>query len=1296
MSTMILSGVGSVVGGMLGGPVGASIGQALGAVAGSYIDQELFGEDTVISDGKLGDMNLQTSAEGRALPFVYGRVRISGEIIWATRYEEVVTKESQGGKSAGPSTTVEEHSYFCNFALALCEGEIACVRRIWADGKLLDTSGLTMRVYTGSLNQLPDPLIEAKQGQAPAYRGTAYVVFERMPLADYGNRIPQLSFEVVRVVEPLEEMVKAVTLIPAAGEFIYDTKEVLSRSSSKATKTLNRHLAFGGTDWSNALDELQALCPNLESVALVVSWFGDDLRCGHCAIRPKVVSDIRETLPHEWQVAGLERSQAEAVSYIDGSASFGGTPSDASVIRAIKDLRARGLSVMLYPFILMDIPAGNGLPDPYGRAEQAAFPWRGRITTSLSYGQTGSPQRTSAAESEVSSFLGNGDDWRYCRFISHYAELAEEAGGVDAFLIGSELVGMTRVLGEGNGFPFVEGLKTLLLDVRAILRGETKLSYAADWSEYASYTPEEGELYFPLDPLWASDALDFIGIDNYLPLADSREEDAVQDRYSLEALQGGVTTGEYYDWYYASEADRTSKTRSVISDGAYSKPWVYRAKDIAGFWGNTHFERIGGVEKGSPTDWVPQSKPIWFTETGVPAVHMGANQPNVFYDPKSSESHFPHFSNGVRDDLIQRRSLEALLNAWEGGHPDTPLGQMDMPLSPLYNGPMVQSGSTFLWTWDARPYPAFPAFSSVWHDGGNWERGHWLNGRLGTCSTKGLLKALALDFGIPADILRFEELPEQVDGFVASGPNALRTHMEPLLQALGGVASDTGTQVAFTPRWEKRAPATSTPLGLGDLLEGDEGKAPVSLQRKQASELPAELRLTAYDPLSDYAGLSVSSRRLEGAGQRVVTQTLSVCAGRERLTRLAQKQLQSLWQERDVASFKLSMRFLGLVAGSIVELGQDVLPDGAETALYRIERLEMAEGLEVEAIRLGGMLLTSGRSGSLEDADAPSFGGERVGPPSVLLADLPFLSQSLNGNGEPMVAVAANPWPGQVDLFRMMGTQSAKAVLSINSPSTFGQTLSDLGAGPLWRWDRSNFVDVELVYGELATLSEAEVLAGENVCAVRGASGAWELLQFTNAELIGQGTYRLRGFLRGQQGTEKQALAGTPAGADFLLLNENVNALPWSTDMLELEQSLRFVPKGEALDSPFVTDRVFMAEGQALKPLSPVHMKVDQQLADDLLFSWVRRVRLNGDSWVPADLPVHEEQEVYAISIKTQQGAVLRQTQVLEPSFIYSRDAQLEDTGGSEAELVLSLRQLSASVGAGEEASLEFKVLAQI
>ena len=153
-----------------------------------------------IEGPRLAELDVQASTEGASIPRLYGRARLAGQIIWATRFRGGERDRGRGrqGRAAGATTTF---SYFANFAVGLCEGPIARIGRIWADGKLLDQAAFTFRVYRGDEAQEADSLIVAKEGgEAPAYRGTAYVVFERMPLADFGNRIPQLSFEVFRPV----------------------------------------------------------------------------------------------------------------------------------------------------------------------------------------------------------------------------------------------------------------------------------------------------------------------------------------------------------------------------------------------------------------------------------------------------------------------------------------------------------------------------------------------------------------------------------------------------------------------------------------------------------------------------------------------------------------------------------------------------------------------------------------------------------------------------------------------------------------------------------------------------------------------------------------------------------------------------------------------------------------------------------------------------------------------------------------------------------------------------------------
>lgn len=424
----------------------------------------------------------------------------------------------------------------------------------------------------------------------------------------------------------------------------------------------------------------------------------------------------------------------------------GGTPSDRSTYEAIAYCKSLGLEVTVYPFILMDVPDNNGKPSPYGGGEQPSFPWRGRITCNPAPGYAGTVDKTNAATTQVSNFFGTAsasdfgwdsqkqvvnyagpDEWSFRRHILHIAQIAAVAGA-DDFLIGTEMVSMTKIRSDATAFPAVDQLVSLLGQVRSILGNTPKVSYAADWSEYNSYRPQDGsnDVHFHLDKLWSDSRIDYIGIDNYMAMADWRvgenhidKAKGVPSIYDLNYLRGNVMGGEDFDYFYASQADRDSQIRTPITDGL-GKPWTFRQKDIPGWWGNQHIPRIGGVETGTATAWVPESKPIVFTELGCSAANRGANEPNAFVDVKSIESRYPRYSLGVRDDLMQRSFLEASLSFWEQSN----------PISSVYSDTMLDIDKTSIWCWDSRPYPDFPTAVDFWGDAPNWDVGHWLDGRI--------------------------------------------------------------------------------------------------------------------------------------------------------------------------------------------------------------------------------------------------------------------------------------------------------------------------------------------------------------------------------------------------------------------------------------------------------------------------------------------------------------------------------------------------------------------------------------
>ena len=233
MATLVLATAGAWAGSAMGfGAIGVIAGRAVGALAGAALDGMIFGGTKQHVEGpRLDDLRVMGSAEGSVIPRVYGTVRLAGQMIWATNLiEETETSTTtQGGKGGGSvTTTTTTYRYYANFAVGLCEGQVASVIRIWADGKPMDTSQVTWRLHRGTEDQLPDPLISSVQGvdATPAYRGLAYVVFERLPLERYGNRIPQLSFEVVRPVDRVLAAMPGVCIIPGSGEFYCDPDPV--------------------------------------------------------------------------------------------------------------------------------------------------------------------------------------------------------------------------------------------------------------------------------------------------------------------------------------------------------------------------------------------------------------------------------------------------------------------------------------------------------------------------------------------------------------------------------------------------------------------------------------------------------------------------------------------------------------------------------------------------------------------------------------------------------------------------------------------------------------------------------------------------------------------------------------------------------------------------------------------------------------------------------------------------------------------------------------------------------------
>jgi hypothetical protein len=385
--------------------------------------------------------------------------------------------------------------------------------------------------------------------------------------------------------------------------------------------------------------------------------------------------------------------------------------------------------------------------------------------------------------------------------------------------------------------------------------------------------------------------------------------------------------------------------------------------------------------------------------------------------------------------------------------------------------------------------------------------------------------------------------------------------------------------------------------------------------------------------------------------------------------------LQTLWAERETASFALSPRALAHEPGDLIRLGDDPRP-------YRIERVTEGAVRRVEARAVEPAISSARPVDGRHPPNRPPPGA--AGPPMAVVLNLPATGDS----PEPLqhLAVAADPWPERVAVYRAPAEGAFVLHRLVDAPAVIGRTLSTFGPGPVWRWDRRSALEVELSGGSIASLDDAAALAGGNLLAVLGPDGAAEIVSARDAELIGERRYRLSTFLRGLGGTEHLATRALATGMTIVLLDGAV--LPLATSLAEIGQdwAYRIGPAGRDPSDPTYIELPATTTANALLPLAPVQARA-RRTAGGIELTWIRRTRLDGDGWNLVDVPLGEEIEAYAIDILAG-PSVVRTIAAGTSAALYGVAAELADFGTPQSFLALRIHQLSRSVGRGRPAEV--------
>lgn len=485
-------------------------------------------------------------------------------------------------------------------------------------------------------------------------------------------------------------------------------------------------------------------------------------------------------------------------------------------------------------------------------------------------------------------------------------------------------------------------------------------------------------------------------------------------------------------------------------------------------------------------------------------------------------------------------------------------------------------------------------------------------------------------------------------GYAAHGQD-IGSALAPLVEAFAVELIDEGDAL--------RSPQAGTEvLPSADELGAhhETGGSPI-LQREQAAaaDLPTSLTLSFYDPARDY---QAGQARAAAPGPGRATRSLAVPCVLE--TGIAKTAAENLllrsWALRERLLVRLPPRFLGLQPGTNVRL-PGVAGDWVAEQV-EIDRFVVAATLRPAWAYAGTRTADPGRSNPQPDIVAEAT--------RLALFDLTDPETS-----QPVLALAAASPSGGWKPVPLEITTSGEtyASRSATGEAVLGRTLSALGAGQPWLFDLASAVDIELANPDhwLQSRDELALANGANLAAIGD-----ELIQFGGAEAIAPARFRLTRLLRGRRGSEWAIMDHAP-GADFCLLDpRTIKPIALPVEMLGAEVAVTAHGPGDVASPPSVSRA---ANGEAMRPLSPAHLRAAPGGDGSLAISWVRRSRL---AWAWTDemeSPADPSLQGYRLHVAGASGAIERDSSETQATLTAAEVAAL-----GAGPFAISVRQIGA------------------
>jgi hypothetical protein len=475
---------------------------------------------------------------------------------------------------------------------------------------------------------------------------------------------------------------------------------------------------------------------------------------------------------------------------------------------------------------------------------------------------------------------------------------------------------------------------------------------------------------------------------------------------------------------------------------------------------------------------------------------------------------------------------------------------------------------------------------------------------------------------------------------------------------------------------------------LGAAL-GNKGRpSSVEITRRMETELPRRVDVQYVSEALDFQSDVQFGVRETGASEDPQLITLPIVMTATEAKRLADVLANAPWINRVSLAFTLSWRYLKIAPGDLWNVPVET-PEGSRTYTVLIKSINMGlfGHLEVEGVEDDPSVYTQVSEGA--ETEVPDSSLPESYDTRFVVVDLNALwdDDAARGGWYGMATNRGSGWPGSEIRATAPYPRDTASIgwyrpLTFSSRSTAGAVIGTVPATFPDRWDRTTVITVELDYGALISVTEAEVLAGANLCVIGN-----EILQFATATLIADRTYELSNLIRGRRGTE-WAMAHAD-GDTFWMADGTTKRF----EMLETQRGQTFTLTHFDFGTSAGTEFTRTLDCNSRKPYAPALLKVEPS-GSDRVATWTRRARTMGGSpclWSP---PLDETTEEYDVVVTTTGGTVKRTTRVVGATTWTYTAAQRTTDGLTGSAFKVQVYQITTFYGIGRGFKSEVLVAA--